>query len=199
MNNIFFNAETTDAPPIISDTGARIIRKGKIFELGQWKDRGFSLTAEEAKAAIAAFRPCAVNLEHRPTLLDNHLGELVGIELHGNEIIGTIREPRWLSALLPNVARKVSCEWDRASKKLLGIALTTNPQLPDAAVFAAFSAAQSEGADQPSAIVKWDDAARRLEVAQADHNERMIDATAELSRQIAAQIIERRNREAGGR
>jgi hypothetical protein len=117
-------------------------RTGKLFEVGSWDDRDFSLSPEELSAAAAAFTaPVPVDLSHTPTVLDGRLGELVRVEARGGELHGTARLPRWLDGLLASGHRKVSLLWDRDSKTIRRLSLVPHPRIADAALFAAFSAA----------------------------------------------------------
>jgi hypothetical protein len=65
--NVNFEAEaeaqTITAPPVQGN--GVVLRRGKIFHTGSWPSRGFSLTADEARAAVADFKPCDVDLEHK--------------------------------------------------------------------------------------------------------------------------------------
>lgn len=117
-------------------------RTGTIFRCGSFPDKDFALTPDEAKAAIAAFQPCAVDLEHTSTVLDNRLGMLERVEMHadGESLVGTVALPKWLDDLLDDGTRKVSATWDKATKQLRGLAIVNTPRIPDAALFAAFSA-----------------------------------------------------------
>jgi hypothetical protein len=114
-------------------------RAGKIFECGDYPDKDFSLTEEEAAAAAAAFTPVPLDLEHLPTVLDNKLGRLVSVEARGKELYGTVEMPDWLDSLLDDDSRRVSATWDRATKTLRGLALVRTPRITDAALYSAFS------------------------------------------------------------
>jgi len=120
-----------------------IRRPGKIFATGNYPDKGFSMTPEELKAAVADFQPVPVDLEHLPTVLSGKLGMLESVSLSddGNDLLGNVALPTWLHALLEDGNRKVSCTWDKATKRLLGLALVRTPRVSDAALMAAFSTA----------------------------------------------------------
>jgi len=117
-------------------------RTGTIFRCGDYADKGFALTPDEAKAAIAAFTPVPVDLEHTSTVLDNRLGTLESVAMHsdGTSLVGTVALPKWLDDLLDDGTRKVSATWDKATKQLRGLAIVNTPRVADAALFAAFSA-----------------------------------------------------------
>jgi hypothetical protein len=55
----------------------------------------------------------------------------------GKTIFGTVAEPSWVYDALPE--GKVSLEFDRATKRIVGYARLTNPGIPDAVVFEAYA------------------------------------------------------------
>lgn len=74
---------TFDAGLTFAEGREHVRRVGKIFECGDYPDKAFSLTEEEATAAAAAFTPVPLDLEHLPTVLDGKLGRLVSVEAVG--------------------------------------------------------------------------------------------------------------------
>lgn len=129
--------------------GELVYRAGKLFELGDYPDKEFALTEEEADAAIAAFEPCAVDMEHVPTVLDGKLGQVLAVEREGRDLLGVVALPAWLDGVLAEGERKVSCTWDRATKRLIGLALVRSPRVPDAALLSAFNGSSGAG-DEPA-------------------------------------------------
>jgi hypothetical protein len=117
-------------------------RSGTIFRCGDYPDKQFALTPDEAAAAIAAFTPVPVDLEHTSTVLDGRLGTLESVAMgeDGTSLVGTVALPAWLDALLDEGQRKVSATWDRATKQLRGLAIVNTPRVADAALMAAFAA-----------------------------------------------------------
>jgi hypothetical protein len=114
---------------------------GKLFEVGSWPDKGFSLDADEMAAAVAAFQPVPIDIEHRPSKLDGKLGYLEQVELtdDGQELYGMWAMPAWLDQALGDEERTVSTHWDPPTKRLIGLALVRNPRIEDAVLMAAFS------------------------------------------------------------
>ncbi len=138
-----FSATLSDMTAPTTSTQKRV--RGKIFHVGEFASHGFSLSAAEAQAAVAAFQPCEADLEHKQTVLSGKMPQLAKIELDASgNIIGELVEPRWFSDLLGDAPRRVSCTWDKMQKRLTGIAYTLAPAISDAAVFAAFSATTDE-------------------------------------------------------
>jgi hypothetical protein len=133
---------TVDSAPAREGANS-VFRPATIFTAGDYPDKNFSLSPTELLAAASTFAsPIDVDLEHRTTPLDGHLGQLVAVEAEpdGSKLHGIVKYPRWLNSILPNP--KLSATWDRASKKLVGLALVNQPRIADAALFAAFSADQ---------------------------------------------------------
>lgn len=130
---------TFSAEEAAGEAGDLVLRRGLIFRCGDYEDKGFALSADEALDAIAEFEPVPVDLEHTSTPLDGQLGELRSVELDpdGERLFGTVALPRWLDSLLPE--RRVSTTWDRVSKRLRGLALVRDPRVPDAALLSAYA------------------------------------------------------------
>jgi hypothetical protein len=60
------------------------------------------------------------------------------VEARGSELFGTVAVPEWLDKLIGDGTRKISCTWDKATKRLIGLALVREPRISDAALYAAF-------------------------------------------------------------
>jgi hypothetical protein len=133
-----------------------IVKTGEIFTAGSYPDKKFKLTADELPLVVQQFKaPVSLDLDHKTTIqrLDSKLGKLTSIWHKDDKIFGRVEIPEWLN----NVACKdeegndlplqVSCAFgpDKAIKKL---ALTDNPRVPTAAVFAAFSAVHPTEAEE---------------------------------------------------
>jgi hypothetical protein len=129
-------------PTAAKDTsdGEYVLRTGKIFEAGQYKDKDFEISPEELCEAIAQFKPVELDVEHMPSIFDGKLGTLQAVALaeDGKSLIGTVKFPKWLDKVLSTVEKKVSATWDRTTKRLTKLALVRNPRVKDAAIYAAF-------------------------------------------------------------
>ncbi|MDE2127917.1 MAG: hypothetical protein KGJ62_15155 [Armatimonadetes bacterium] len=126
--------------------------KGKLFQAGEYLDKSFSLTREEMESAAAAFVPIPLNLEHLgalgvETLLDGRLGWLTRIWTDGDSLFGEADVPPWLREAMAGAPLRVSCEWDRDSKTLAGLALVALPRVADAALMARLKASRNESCD----------------------------------------------------
>ncbi len=121
-----------------------VVRRGKVWEAGEYPDKQFGMTPEEVLAASLDFQPVPVNSGHPavPSPLDGLLGELRGIELSpddGVSVIGEVAIPKWLHEVLPPGDIPVSMEWDRETKRPAAISIVSDPRVSDAALVAAFA------------------------------------------------------------
>lgn len=138
MSTITLPAEFHDA---VLDVGANVLRSGLLFRCGRYDDKSFSLDKSELAAAVRNFKPVPIDLEHVPTILSEKqaLGTLqeVATTPDGLNLIGTACLPRWLHDLMGSEPLKVSTTWDRATKRIRGLALVREPRITDAALFSA--------------------------------------------------------------
>jgi hypothetical protein len=113
-----------------------------IFRCGDYPDKNFSLSPEEADACVIHdFSPVELDLEHKPTVLSGKLGKLSKIEMNSQDpylLGGEVRIPCWLDSVLGADERKLSAAFCRNTKKLIGCGIVRNPRVNDAAMMAAF-------------------------------------------------------------
>jgi hypothetical protein len=127
-----------DANPTVQDLGDHVIRTGKYFECGDYPDKRFSLSEDEADAVISLLEPIPINLEHVPTVLDGKLGKVTRLWRDGVNILFEAIIPKWLHDITGTKPLKVSAEWDLETKSPLGMGIVLNPRIEDAALMAAF-------------------------------------------------------------
>lgn len=129
-----------DSPQFADD--GYVYRKGLIFRADKYADKNFEMSPEELLAAANDFQPVPLDVEHIPSIFDSKLGSLLAIEpsADGWELYGVAKIPKWLNDIHGTEPLKVSCTWDRATKKLSKLALVRNPRVGDAALMAAFTA-----------------------------------------------------------
>lgn len=120
-----------------------VIREGLIFESGDYPDKNFQLSPEELLAASTDFRPAQVNLEHIKTIFDGKLGYLSNVRpsKDGSALYGEAKLPKWFDDIFNDEPIKVSCEWNRNTKTIEGLALTTRPRIKDAVLMSKFNEA----------------------------------------------------------
>lgn len=115
---------------------------GKVFNVGIFPDKGFSLSLAEMADAIAAFEPVDIDIEHKNTIFDGKLGKLESISFDDQNfenLNGQAKLPLWLSEVIGDDPIKVSCQWDTAKKKLTKLSLVKDPRIEDAKLSLAFS------------------------------------------------------------
>lgn len=127
-----------------------IVRVGKIFEAGEYPDKGVTYTEDALDEAIEGFTPVDNDLEHRSTILDGKLGQLEKVWRKGKELFGQVAIPAWLDDLVGTKPIKVSLAWSRATKRIVGNALVLNPRIADATIFAAYPSSRDEGRSEGS-------------------------------------------------
>jgi len=137
------------------DASDEVILTGKVFEIGNFPDRSFSIGADEMDRAITEFRPVPNDLEHSRLreVLGNSLGELRKIWRVGDDVIGEVAAPAWLVRLAGN-ALKVSLAFN-AAKKVVGNALTLAPRISDAEVVAAFAERGVRSSERDGGFLEW--------------------------------------------
>lgn len=126
-----------------------VIRRGKIFEAGDYPDKNVAFDEGDLDHAVNTFQPVENDLEHASTILDGKLGRLARVWKRGQELYGEVEIPSWLDKVIGDEAIKVSLAFDR-SKKIVGNALVLRPRIADAAIMSAFSSSN------PSVISKGD-------------------------------------------
>jgi hypothetical protein len=131
-----------------NDDNSVVIREGKIFEAGEYKDKNFTLDEIELSKAVESFNPCDIDYQHIAGPLDGQFGKLDKVWIGDDKktLFGSVSIPKWLDSILP--IKKVSATWNRANKTIQGLALVTNPRVVDAAVMAAFAGSRHSSADQ---------------------------------------------------
>lgn len=135
--------------------GHVIVPAPVLFRCGDYPDKEFSLTPEEADTRVVpAFKVVPLDLEHKPTVLDGKLGFLTRVNLSGDDpslISGEVSIPKWLDGVLSQGERKLSAAFHRRSKQIVGCGLVRNPRVTDAAMMAAFARATADGSYPPPA------------------------------------------------
>lgn len=119
-------------------SGDEVLLTGKIFEAGDYPDKGINISEEDLRRAASAFRAVPNDIEHMDTILSGKIGQLKSVVAKGKELFGTVSIPKWFSDVVGADPIKVSLAWNRDSKTIGGNALVLNPRIGDAAV-AAFS------------------------------------------------------------
>ncbi len=135
--------KTVQFSATLSSTQNSTIRRGKIFDIRAFRDRGLTVSPSDVRNACANFQPVPLDIGHRESIFDNKLGKLQSVEYDEatGEIHGVVVEESWLSEVLGDAARRCSITWNIIGKKITGLAYTLSPHVADAALFSAFFAA----------------------------------------------------------
>ena len=119
--------------------------QGTIFRAGSYPKQKIDVSAADIDAAVAAFQPVKLNVEHSDSIFTGRFGELTRIWRDGEELKGEVRTPAWFrDEVVEGGKLKVSTEWDRASKLLVGLATSLNPQVEAAELTAVFSKGEAQ-------------------------------------------------------
>ena len=138
---------TNDSTAPEKSEGGFVLRTGKIFQTGDYKDKDFALSADEMEEAANNFeasRP--MNFEHAASPLDGYIGSIQRVWHDGTNLFADTHINKHIDAIYQenNLEYKVSAEWSRDAKKLIGLALVRNPRIQDAALMSAFSAIETD-------------------------------------------------------
>lgn len=126
--------------------GDMVRRRGVIFRAGDYPTHGFAMTPAELAELARDFTPVPIDHGHSRSAgpLDGKMGTLESVELSedGTTLYGTAAFPTWLETTLGDARRLVSATFaGRADKRLKALSLVTKPQISDADLQVAFSAA----------------------------------------------------------
>jgi hypothetical protein len=131
-----FALSTGDVPSV--DLGDWVIKTGKIFSVGDYKDKRLEITKEDLPGVVERFSGAQIDNEHNPSQFDGLLGELWDVHVgeDGETLYGSVAVPSWLNAVMPQM--KVSTTWNRGTKDIIGLALAHDPRIPDAVLFSEY-------------------------------------------------------------
>ncbi len=125
-----------------------VVRTGKCFEVGSYPSHQFSLTETESDEAIAEFNPVSLTVEHKASIFDGQLGKLRKVWRQGKELFAEFSIPKWLHELTGGNPLRLSMEWSRGVKRVVGCSIVLDPQIKDAVMMsAAFSTLNSLDAE----------------------------------------------------
>lgn len=136
---------SVDATPTSEQGGYVTLPAPILFRMGNYPDKQFDLTPEEAQFSVLPNFPSSgveFDLEHRPTVLSGKLGRLTKVQQSANDpwlLSGECQIPKWLHNILGPDDRKLSVTFDRGTKHIVGCGIVRNPRVGDAAMLAAFA------------------------------------------------------------
>lgn len=123
---------TISPPPI---TGRWIVRQAKLFEAGDYPDKGIQVTQEQLHALAAAFdRPVPVLIEHADSPLE--LGYLTAVRAEGDELFGDVSLSPEADALVRSSgADKLSLALSPELDAIREVSLVRHPRVESARLF----------------------------------------------------------------
>jgi hypothetical protein len=166
---------TTNTHP----TGRWIERRAKLFEAGDYPDKGVTVTPEHLRALASGFsRPVPLLIEHAESPLE--MGCLKEVSCEGHELFGTVAlTPEADSLVERSGARSLSLGLAPDLSSIREVSLVRNPRVQSARLFG--GEVTFVGSVEPSDLAsEW----RRLDEAKA---EREVDDLLRKGRLVPAQ------------
>lgn len=123
-------------PPYLRTATLWIDRRAKLFEAGEFPDKGVTVTAEDLGRLAAGFTlPVPILIEHAESPLA--IGYLTDVEATGNELFGNLALTEEANSLIDRSgARSLSLGLDRDFTRICEVSLVRNPRVPTARLFA---------------------------------------------------------------
>lgn len=139
------------APPYLNATYEWIERSAKLFEAGDYPDKGMSVCEEQLLALQQAFDlPVPLLIEHASSPLE--LGYLTDVRVQGRELYGTVTLTSEANALVERSgARSLSLGLSQELDRIAEVSLVQNPRVPSARLFREGPTFSGELLDRPEA------------------------------------------------
>lgn len=113
-----------------------VTRTAKLFEVGDYPDKGIKITTDALDSIVAGFASIPVKVEHSNTPFDGSLGDCTKIWRDGNDLKGEIGfSPEAWGLIDKAGARKLSIGIKKDLSALTEVSLVKNPRIAGAAVF----------------------------------------------------------------
>ncbi len=125
-----------ETPPAYLGSSPRWIdRRAKLFEAGEYPDKGVSITREDLASLCAAFDlPVPILIEHAKSPLE--IGFLTQVEAVGDELFGNLALTEEADALIrTSGARSLSLGLSRDLARIQEVSLVTSPRVASAQMF----------------------------------------------------------------
>lgn len=134
-----FESPTPSDPPLVW-----VERQAKLFEAGEYPDKGLTITEAQLAALSRSFsEPVPVLIEHADSPLQ--LGFLTQVRHRGNELFGTVQLSRQANDLIEHSgARALSLGLTPEMDRIIEVSLVRNPRVPTAQLYS--QAPRMEGA-----------------------------------------------------
>ncbi len=149
-----------ESPPYLLSGSAWIERRAKLFEAGEYPDKGVTVTPEHLTQLATSFDlPVPVLIEHSDSPLE--LGYLTAVEHAGNDLFGTLALTTEANALVERSgARSLSLGLAPDLTEIREVSLVRNPRVASAQLYTAelvFEAELDGEAPTPNPLPQFPD------------------------------------------
>lgn len=133
-----------EIPAYLEQEAAWVDRRAKLFEAGDYPDKGITVTPQHLEAMKARFDlPVPILIEHADSPIE--LGYLTAVEVEGNELFGTLALTAEADQLLErNSARSLSVGLEPDLSAIREVSLVRNPRVKSARLFHFHSSLSSD-------------------------------------------------------
>jgi hypothetical protein len=117
---------------------SEVVREAKLFEAGQYPDRGIEFTEADLDAVVAGFKPggVPVRVEHGMSPWDGKMGRVVAVWRAGRDLMARISWPRAVWDFLCAMGTKsLSVGFDYRSRRLVEVSVVDKPRVLTARAF----------------------------------------------------------------
>jgi hypothetical protein len=160
-------------------TTQTIEREAKLFEAGDYPDRGIEITEEDLDRIVANASEAPVRIEHTATPFDGALGVLKSVYRKGRELFGRLCFTKAAWELINSAnARRLSVAIRKDKSGIAEVSLVREPRIADAAVFSA--------TDGETVSIEGSDLALDASFSATD------DETTRLRRELVDKEVDRR-------
>ena len=111
-------------------------RNSKLFEAGDYPDKGVNITEDDIQAYVDNFTPFPLKIEHSDTPFDGSLGMVQSVVKKGKDLFGeiSIDNNAW-ELMKKSGAKKLSVGIDTIANKLVEVSVVKNPRVASARIF----------------------------------------------------------------
>lgn len=144
-----YTAAKRPLPAFLTDSTRWVDRKAKLFEAGEYADKGVSITESDLDAIVARFNlPVTVLIEHAENPLE--IGYVTMIWREGNSLMGKVALTFEADALIRrSKATSLSVGLSEDLNELQEVSLVRSPRVVDARLFRAAGCELQETVDEP--------------------------------------------------
>jgi len=127
--------KANNSPPLLDPAHVWIDRRAKLFEAGDYPDKGLTVSEDDLLRLQGSFgAPVPVLIEHADSPLQ--LGFLTAVEAHGHELFGTVALTKQANDLIEaSGAHSLSLGLDPGSERIEEVSLVSRPRVPSARLF----------------------------------------------------------------